>query len=316
MRNLRVALAQIAPRLGDLDANLTLHLETARRAREDGADVVVFPELSLTGYLLRDQTPDVALRLHDAAPGGSSPIAALLEASCEIDLVIGFVEESEGHRFHNACAYLSGGRVLHVQRKLYLTNYGMFEEARDFAPGEQLRRFDCPHGAAGLLVCEDLWHQTCAWLLAQEGADVLFGVSNGPSRGARPDRGVTSVAVWKNLVQITAQFLTTYIVFVNRVGGEDGLTFGGGSLVADPFGRVIASLPPLDEAMTVVELRDEVLRRARTAYPLLRDENLELVHRELGRIRRARYDLPDENEVESGDASSARTPPVRSVSRK
>jgi predicted amidohydrolase len=310
MRNLRVALAQIAPRLGDLDANLTLHLETARRARSDGADVVVFPELSLTGYLLRDQTPDVALRLDEPTP----PITALLDASREIDLVFGFVEEAAGHRFHNACAYLSGGQVVHVQRKLYLTNYGMFEEARDFAAGEQLRRFDSPHGPAGLLICEDLWHQTCAWLLAQEGAEVLFGVSNGPSRGARPGRGVTSVNVWTDLLRVTAQFLTTYIVYVNRVGGEDGLTFGGGSFVADPFGRVVASLPALDEAMTVVELRQEVLRRARTAYPLLRDENLELVHRELGRIRRARYDLPAENNVED-EASPADAPAIRSISQ-
>ena len=83
------------------------------------------------------------------------------------------------------------------------------------------------------------------------------------------------------------------MVYVNRVGCEDGLTFGGGSLVVDPFGRVVLEAPALDEAFEVVDLKSEVLRRARIAYPLLRDENLELVQRELERIRRLRYDLPE-----------------------
>ena len=131
------------------------------------------------------------------------------------------------------------------------------------------------------------------WLLAQQGAEVIFVLSNGPTRGARPGREVTSVAVWRELLQTTAQFQTTWMVYVNRVGCEDGLTFGGGSLVVDPFGRVVSEAPALDEALEVVDLKSEILRRARTAYPLLRDENIELVQRELERIRQLRYDLPE-----------------------
>jgi predicted amidohydrolase len=292
MTDVRVALAQIAPRLGDVQANLELHLEAIERAREAGAGVVAFPELSLTGYLLRDQVPEVALR--EDAP----LLERLREASRGIDVVLGFVEETATHRFHNACAYLSGGRTLHVHRKVYLPTYGMFDEGRDFARGGRFRAFDSPHGRAGLLVCEDAWHATSAWLLAHQGALVLYVPSSGPTRGAKPEREITSVAVWRELLQATAQFQTAFVVYVNRVGCEDGLTFGGGSFVMDPFGRTIASLPPLDGGLLIADLEGEVLRRARTAYPLLRDSDLELVHRELERLRRLRYDLPEEPEAE------------------
>ena len=286
MRDLRVALGQISPKLGDLESNLGLHLDWIGRAEKAGAHLVVFPELSLTGYLLRDQVPEVALtRKHKL-------LARLARASRSIDVVAGFVEEGPDHRFYNAAGYFSKGRLAHVHRKIYLPTYGMFQEGRDFAPGERLRGFDAPWGRCGILVCEDLWHLTCAWLLAHQGVEVIVVLSNGPTRGARPGRKITSVAVWRGLLEATAQFHTAYMVYVNRVGCEDGLTFGGGSQVVDPFGRVVDELPPLDEGLTVVELSDEVLRRARTAYPLLRDEQLELVHRELERIRAQRYDLP------------------------
>jgi len=287
MHRFRVALAQIDPGLGDVPANLDLHLETARRARERGADLVVFPELSLTGYVLRDQVPEVAL-------GPEAPeLRALLEASREIDLVVGFVEETEEHLFHNAAAYLSAGRLVHTHRKVYLPTYGMFDEGRDFAAGERLRAFSTRHGEAGLLLCEDAWHATSAWLLAQQGAVILLVISSGPTRGARPGQQITSVGVWKGLLETTARFQTAFVVYVNRVGCEDGLTFGGGSLVLDPFGRTVVSLPALDPELATADLDPEVLRRARTAYPLVRDSDLELVGREVERLRRLRYDLPD-----------------------
>lgn len=301
MQDVRVALAQIAPKLGEVGENLALHLETVDRARRDGADLVVFPELSLTGYLLRDQVPDVA------QTAGSAALEQLARASTALDVVVGFVEESPGHRYYNAAAYLSRGAVVHVQRKLYLPTYGMFDEGRDFAAGERVRAFETPRGPFGIMICEDAWHPTTAWLLAQDGAETLLALSSGPTRGARRDKGITSVSVWRDLLRSTAQFQTSFVVYVNRVGFEDGLNFGGGSFVVDPFGRVIAELPSLDPALAVVELSDEVLRRARTAYPLLRDERLELVYREIGRIRSSRFELGSEEEEPE--------PPVRATVR-
>ncbi|NIM00882.1 MAG: hypothetical protein GTN89_08155 [Acidobacteria bacterium] len=287
MRDIRVALGQIAPRLGDIEANLEIHRRAAAEAARDGADLIAFPELSLTGYQLADLVPELAVPVDDPR------LAPLFEASDEIDLVFGFVEEGPGHRFYNSAVYLSAGRVVHVHRKLYLPTYGMFQEGREFARGYRAKYFESPWGPAGLLVCEDLWHMPCAWLLAHQGAEVIFVLSNGPTRGATPGREVTSVSVWRELLQTTARFQTTWMVYVNRTGCEDGVTFGGGSLVVDPFGRVVAEAPALDEALPLVDLKTEVLRRARTVYPLLRDENLELVEGELARLRRLRYDLPD-----------------------
>lgn len=293
VERVRIALAQIAPRLGETEANLSLHRDAARSARRDRARVVVFPELSLTGYLLRDQVPEVALPLNGPV------MSALARISRDVDIVAGFVEETSSHLYHNAAGYWSRGRLVHIHRKIYLPTYGMFDESRDFAPGDRTRSFEASFGRAGILICEDCWHLTCAWLLAQQGMDVLFAMSSGPTRGARPGRGVTSVKVWQDLLRATAQFETAFVIYVNRVGYEDGLNFGGGSFAIDPFGRILAALPVLEPALEVVDLDGEVLRRARIAYPLLRDDDLEMTSRELERIRRLRYDLPgSEDEAE------------------
>lgn len=290
MRDVRVALAQTEPRLGDVDANLDVHLETVERAREGGADLVVFPELSLTGYVLRDQVADLA------EPVDGPRLARLAEASRDIDVVVGFAEDGPGHRFHNAAAYLASGRVVHVHRKVHLPTYGLFEEGRDFGAGETLRAFAGGRaGRTGIAICEDLWHPTTAWLLAQDGAEILIVTSSGPTRGARTEDGPTSVGVWHDLLRVTAQFQTSYVVYVNRVGYEDGLNFGGGSTVLDPFGRTVVEASALDPDLVFADLRDETLRRARTAYPLLRDADVELVRRELERVRRRRFDLPDDD---------------------
>jgi predicted amidohydrolase len=287
MQTVRVALAQFAPKLGDLESNLDLHEEAIGLARREKAGVVVFSELSMTGYVLRDQVQDVALTR-------KSPLfKKLLRASSATDLVVGFVEEAEGHRFHNATVYLSRGQVVHVHRKVYLPTYGMFDEGRDFSPGEVIRAFNTRNGPAGMLICEDAWHPASAWILVQDGAQILFTLSSGPTRGAKPGRGVTSLPVWHELLRTTAQLQTSFVVYVNRVGYEDGLNFGGGSIAIDPFGRTVATLPALASGVVVAELDGEVLRRARAAYPLLRDENLELVHREVTRIRRERFQLPE-----------------------
>ena len=294
MQPVRVALAQIDPKLGDVSTNLARHLETVETARREGAGLVVFPELSLTGYLLRDQVPDVAVEI-------TAPVIRRLAEDCrDLDVVVGFVEETPGHRFHNAAAYLSGGDVVHVHRKLYLPTYGLFDEGRDFSAGEVLRSFETRFGRAGILLCEDLWHAMSAWLLAQSGTDLLIVPSSGPSRGTQAGEGVTSVLVWHELLRVTARFQTCFVAYANRVGYEDGLNFGGGSVAYDPFGREVVCLEPVSPGIGFADLDPEVLRRARTAYPLLRDADVELVYRELGRLRRERFELPDDDPEGAG----------------
>jgi predicted amidohydrolase len=276
---LRIALAQIEPVLGDLEANVSRHLKWAGRALGKGAQLLAFPELSLTGYLLQDLAAEVSVRLDRPAP-----IRALLEMSRRIPMVVGLVEESPGHRFHNSAVFLSGGRVAHVHRKVYLPTYGLFDEGRFFAAGDRLVAFATPLGRMGLLICEDLWHPWTALVLAQGGADYLVVISAGPTEGVDRRRGFVGQTTWKDLIKVTAQMQTVFVAYVNRVGFEDGVNFAGGSCVYDPFGEPLAEGPILEEGLVVCDLERSSLRRARTMLPLLRDERLHLLASEAQRL--------------------------------
>ena len=176
---LNLALAQIATKLGDVEANLEKHLNYITQAREQKADVVVFPELSLTGYVVQDLVATVAHR-----PVEEDPVFKhLLKASQDLDLVVGFVDEDARHRFYIASTYLSGGRVLHVHHKVYLPTYGLFDEGRFFAWGDSVRSFDTRFGRVGLLICEDFWHVSPPYLLWLDGADIMLFSSASPGRG-------------------------------------------------------------------------------------------------------------------------------------
>ncbi len=155
---LNLALAQINTVLGDVNRNLEKHLELIKEARNKGADLIIFPELSLTGYILQDLVPTVALHPDDSDPVFNQ----LLEASRAIDIMVGFVEEDSRNRFFIASAYLSDGKVLHVHHKVYLPTYGMFDEGRFFAEGDGVNAFDTRFGRVGMLICEDFWHATAA----------------------------------------------------------------------------------------------------------------------------------------------------------
>ncbi len=276
---LRIALAQVEPALGDLESNLALHLRVAREAIRRGARLLIFPELSLTGYQLQDLTAEVAVRLDDPAP-----LRPLLSISRRIALMVGLVEETPGHRYHNSALFLEGGRIRHVHRKVYLPTYGMFDEGRYFAAGDRLEAFPSPLGRMGMMICEDFWHLSSALVLTQDGADYLVVMSNSPTEGIDPERGLRSLETWKDVVKATAQLQTVYILWVNRVGYEDGVNFAGGSCVFDPFGREVAEGRLLEEDLVICDLERSALRRARTLYPLLRDERLPVVTRELDRI--------------------------------
>src|SRR5512142_745298 len=176
---LNLALAQIATKLGDVDSNLEKHLEYIKQAKEQNIDLLIFPELSLTGYVLQDLVATVAHR-----PTDEDPIFKhLLKASHDLDITVGFVDEDSRHRFFIATAYLSAGKVLHVHHKVYLPTYGLFDEGRFFAWGDSVRAFDTRFGRAGLLICEDFWHASPPYLLWMDGADVFLLASASPGRG-------------------------------------------------------------------------------------------------------------------------------------
>jgi predicted amidohydrolase len=294
---LRVALAQIAPRLGEVEANLELVADRARAAVAEGAQLAVFPELALTGYLLQDLVPDVAMSAADPR------LAALSADVPELLLAIGFVEETDDHRYANSAALLRGGEVIGLHRKVYLPTYGLFDEGRFTRPGDRVRTHDVgpPAGRIGLSVCEDFWHASLPMLQALDGADLLVNVAAGPSRAPGSAAGLAAIAGWHKMQDTYALLGTVPIAFCNRVGNEEGLTFWGGSRLLKPDGSVAAEAPLWEEALVVGTLETDDLRMQRYALPLLADERLELVRRELDRIIAERAGLPDAAEEVSSD---------------
>ena len=279
----RIALAQIAPALGDRGRNIKLHETRIAEARAEGADLIVFPELSLTGYFLRDMVPEVGLTLD--AP----EIQRLLSAADASDVVFGFVEQSPRYRFYNSGAYGDQGQLRHVHRKVYLPTYGLFDEQRYFAAGHRIRAFDTARfGRVGLLVCEDFWHLSATAIMQAEDVNLLICIANSPGRGVQQAEFSTA-SVYEHVCRTYAVLLGAVVVMVNRVGYEDGLCFWGGSRVVAPSGEVIALAPQLEEALTIASFDWADLRRERTATPLARDERLLLTIEELNRVKRQMY---------------------------
>ena len=294
---LRIALAQIAPRLGFLDENLARHRELLEEARGQRAGLVVFPELGLTGYLLQDLASEVAMRLDDPR------LAALAAETRDLSTVVSFVEESGDHRLFIAAALLEDGAVRHVHRKLYLPTYGLFDERRFFAAGDVLRASPSRLGVGvGLVVCEDFWHLSVPAQLALDGAQILINVSSSPGRdvAALNEVGLGTATSWRILMRTYAQLTTSFVVFCNRVGVDESISFWGGSEVIAPSGRPLFSAPLYDEGLYLVDVDLADVRRERIALPLLRDERPELQARELERIISERAGLASDSTGQDG----------------
>lgn len=273
------ALCQVKPVLGDLECNFRLHHERLDHAAAAGAELVLFPELSLTGYFLRDLTQEVALRLDDPQ------VRALVERSRACSLVFGLVEASDDHRFFNTAVFAEGGRILAVHRKVHLPDYGIFEEGRYFAAGDRFQPVSSRLGRFGLMVCEDAWHLSSGWLHFLQGVDAILVPSSSPARGV--DTGaseLSSQTAWRSLNAALALFTQTWVLHCNRVGFEDGTMFWGGSAVFTPFGYVAAEARGAEEDLLLQRVDGEALRRARVFSPLRRGARPELVRRELARI--------------------------------
>lgn len=274
-------LAQIKPKLGCVADNLALIEECIQQATDAKADLVIFPELALTGYFLKDLVPEVARRLD------SPEIRRLVELSRRISIAVGFVEETSDYRFFNSALYLEDGAILHLHRKVYLPTYGLFDEQRYLARGEQFRAFDTKFGRMGMLICEDMWHLSASYILAMDGATTLVCLSSSPGRGIEGDI-LGSANAWQQLTATTAMFLNCRVLYCNRVGYEDGVNFWGGSEYVAPSGASLIRAKILEEDRVSALVDEGALRRERIFSPMLRDENLFVTMQELRRIEQER----------------------------
>ncbi|TAJ17581.1 MAG: carbon-nitrogen hydrolase [Planctomycetota bacterium] len=263
----KVVLVQNNPALGHVRSNLEQHVASVEAAIRAGADLVVFPELSLTGYFLKDQTYE--LGLEPDAP----LLAPLLELSKKISISFGMVERSREQRLYNAHVFLEQGRVLSVHRKVHLVTYGMFDESRDFAAGDRFQFVESRLGRFGFLVCEDMWHLGGTYLHFMNDVDALIVASASPGRGADASgESLASVRIWQTLLGAVSLFTQTFVLYANRVGWEDGISFSGQTCAFDPFGRRIGMLEGFDPGELAVHMRSSELQRARVTTPLRRDE--------------------------------------------
>lgn len=288
---IRIGLAQIDPALGLVERNLQLHLDAVARAEAQGVDLLLFPELSLTGYLLKDMVPEIARPWPDAA------FAPLLQATTRsMDIALGFVERADDLRCFNSQAYLSGGELMHLHRKAYLPTYGMFDERRYFASGDALRAFDTRFGRLAMLICEDLWHPSLPYLAFMDGALGLLVPSASPLRGMEgtgEGELPSNAAFWAELLRQHARQYAGFVAFSNRCGVEDGSSYWGGSRLLGPDGAALAEGAQHEPELVVGEVDLEAIARERRGFSLLRDERLEFTFRNLERILRRRAGLDD-----------------------
>ena len=272
---LKLGIAQINPTLGNLDQNVEIFRKTVKEATDNGTELLVFPELGLTGYFLKDMVPTVAQRLD------SRLVREIRRASKKLSLVVGMVEESSEHFFYNSVLYIEKGDILHVHRKVYLPTYGIFDEERYLSRGTQVRAFGTRFGRMAMLVCEDAWHPSTVYLASQAGSQILLIPASSPGRGVQKGAKLQISETWESMVRVYATLFMQFCVFVNRVGYEDGINFWGGSEVVNPNGKRILKGPYLDEALIETTLDLEEVRRARVASPILGDEDMNLTIQEL-----------------------------------
>jgi predicted amidohydrolase len=272
----RLAVCQFAPRLGDLGGNAQ---RIAQWTTDVDADLVVFPELALTGYDVRDQVHELAL--------DPAHLPLHLPVAKGRAVILGFIERSAEAVPYNAAAVLQNGGTAFVHRKLYLPTYGMFDEGRYFGRGRRVSTFQHRNLRLGILICEDFWHPSLCYLLACQRIDVLLVPAAAPGRNVWPaDDHATfrSTAVWERMARVTAQLFGIYVVLCNRVGVEAGTTFAGGSLVAGPSGDILKAAPDPGESVLEVTVDAAEISRARRPCAHLRDEDPHIVLNELQRI--------------------------------
>jgi predicted amidohydrolase len=275
---MRISLAQLDPRLGDIDANIELAHAAVATAVGDSTDLIVFPELFLSGYSVGDVDADLSMRPNDPR------IEKLARSAGAAGLTVGFVEAGPpGPHTYNSTAYYEGGQLVHVHRKLYLPAYAPFEERNHFTPGPRLRAFDAgPDTRMAVLCCNDAWQPQLAFLAVQDGAHILLVPA--ASAQSRSSEHYDTDEYWHDITRFYGRMFQVFVVFVNRVGTEGGLQFWGGSHVVDPWGNVVAEAAQKQQEILTIDVALADVRRRRRQVPLVKEARLGLLHREIMRV--------------------------------
>ncbi len=260
-----VALAQISCKVGDKKHNINVMKKNIKRAKEKGANLVIFPELSLTGYLTRD----LAYELAEPIPGPS--IHSLEEVAKEdnIHMVFGMLEQSErAHAvLYNTAVLLGPDGFVGEYRKMHLPTHSVFEEKRYFRLGYEAPVFETELGKMGLTICYDMFFPEISRLLRLKGSQLIICISASPAVRSRFFEVFTAARALEN---------TVFLAYVNLVGVEDGLQFWGGSRIIAPDGSILAKAKYDEEDLITGIIDYADLERAEAFVPTLRDLRPEL----------------------------------------
>ena len=301
---MKVTLCQTNPSLLDIQANLDEVLENIALEKEKGADLIVFPELALTGYFVGQRYHEVALRLD------SPEIERLVAATKDTAAVVGFIEESPSLNFYNSALVAVNGCIAFAYRKLNLPNYGVFEERKYFSSGKQVPVFKLDDFSVAVFICNDLWHPSLPYLGVCQKADIFVTIFNSSQDSMGTE--FSNIESWGIINKFYARVFGIYNICANRVGSEkwrmeqsiaaaeakriasaepanpvldeQSFRFWGGSEIINPFGQTIAKAALHEPDVITADLSRDLLRKKRIMLPYLRNDDPYFTFRELQRI--------------------------------
>ena len=261
----KVALAQVSCKRGDKKANIQKIEETTAKAKQQDAELVIFPELSLTGYTLRDALYELAEKI----PGPSTTTIEKIAQKHKVYIVFGVPELSEKTQatVYNTAVLIGPKGLVGKYRKMYLPTHSVFEEKRYFRPGYRVGAFETELGKLGLIICYDIFFPEVSRLTRLEGAQLIVCPSASPA---------VRRTFFETLTVARAIENTAFLAYVNLVGVEDGLQFWGGSRLIGPNGRVIAQAKYDEEDLVLGEVNYADIRHVEPFVPTLKDLRPEL----------------------------------------
>ena len=259
MKPVSLLLAQTGPKLGNKERNLRQISEQASKARKKNVDLLIFPELHLTGYTMRDEVSHLA----ESIPGPSTRKVETLAREHGVHVVFGMPEESEVKGvIHNTAVFVGPKGLVGRYRKIHLPTHSVFEERRYYRPGQEASVFKTDIGTIGLSICYDLYFPELTRLQALQGAELVVCISASPGLRRRFFEGFCLSRAMENAV---------YLAYVNRVGIEEGLQFWGGSRVIAPNGSVLAQCKYDLEEFQICKVNLSEVSRARAFIPTIKD---------------------------------------------
>ncbi len=251
---MRILLAQTKPSY-DVEKNIE---KLKKIVKNKKADLYIFPELYLTGYLIRDKIMEKAI------PRDDKIFQNIEKVTDDKTVIFGFPEYDNGILYNSAAVIFDGST--HIARKIYLPNFGPFEELLYFKPGNDISVFKTPYGNIGVQICYDIFFPEIAKIQALKGAELIINISASP---------ITSRAMFETLIPARAIENTVFFAYVNWAGMMRTMEFWGGSRVVSPRGRTVEKLPYFEEHTKIIEIDMREIKIARNLRPTLRDTKKE-----------------------------------------